>query len=573
MTALPLMASWRIRADSLPERMTCEPDVPGFTLPGAQALLAFTELLDSPSAAAEDAAAEAAQDAPFPLPAMIPEDVAGPVSLTQRIDFGALQGDRAVLVFSRIVGCGEILLDDRVAAVFDSSRRDAPGAFPGALRVDLSDALRLGRAQTLTLRFHEARPAGVPGAVFLRVTRRAQFTGVAVLPEPAQRTMTVRAQVATQRSGAYVLCVQAAPAQPGGEPLPARELPLVLRAGASVPATLTLRVAGDRFTPGTPCTPPALKFSLLYAPDGGGSRVLCDSMTLACGYPGAPAPVWLPLTAAECAQDARPLAGRLQAMHVCAVSLDAPAPEDFYLEMTRAGIGVRQTLPARHPLRAQLARHACVSLAEPPAAAEPESPACSAWMLCGVVGALRTPDPGLTPAELLFEAFGRPVHPAEPAAAAVLAWLRTVLLRLRAEAARQSRYTGALCAPGEWDDPDTADALRTALRPLHLSALPLLGAWWTGTRFSASLVAFVQEDTEGPLLATAVLEDDQGAELARLCAPCPARGGFIGVIEAVLPAQPCVLELTTRLTRGDTVVEESAMPVYVGERGPLEAAL
>ena len=43
-------------------------------------------------------------------------------------------------------------------------------------------------------------------------------------------------------------------------------------------------------------------------------------------------------------------------------------------------------------------------------------------------------------------------------------------------------------------------------------------------------------------------------------------------IEAALPDAPCVLTLHTRLLRGETAVEESAIPVYVGERGPLEVA-
>ena len=51
-----------------------------------------------------------------------------------------------------------------------------------------------------------------------------------------------------------------------------------------------------------------------------------------------------------------------------------------------------------------------------------------------------------------------------------------------------------------------------------------------------------------------------------------AGGGVLGVIEAQLPDVPCTLELTCRLLAGETAVETHALPVYVGERGPLEAA-
>ena len=39
-----------------------------------------------------------------------------------------------------------------------------------------------------------------------------------------------------------------------------------------------------------------------------------------------------------------------------------------------------------------------------------------------------------------------------------------------------------------------------------------------------------------------------------------------------MPDTPCVLTLTCRLLSGDTVLEESTLPIYVGQRGPLEAA-
>ena len=107
------------------------------------------------------------------------------------------------------------------------------------------------------------------------------------------------------------------------------------------------------------------------------------------------------------------------------------------------------------------------------------------------------------------------------------------------------------------------------LRFMLFSALPLCGAWWTGTHFSASLRAL---GAPQGARAEVVLEDAQGEVLARVCRSCPEGESDLGLIEATLPAFACVLELTTRLYAGDALLEECAFPVYVGEHGPLEAA-
>ena len=573
MTARPLLAGWRIQADELPERLAggCH-EAAAFSLPGAQELLAYAGLLGGEDAPAQE---DVPAGAPFALPALLPEDVPGAVTLSREIDFGALRGDHAVLELDCLAGRGEVRLAGEVIAIFPGEPQEDAAA-PCQLAVDLTDALRRGRQETLSLCFGGERPAGVPGPVLLRVTQGARFARVSVLPNAAQRTMTVRARIASEDGGACILRVQPAPAAAQETALPAREISLAPGAAGE----LTLAVPGERFAPGVPYAAPALKLQLLRRAERQNARkpvgngvprdILCDSVTLMCGYPGAPAAAWVPLSAAQCAGDAHALAGRLAALHVCAVSAPLPAQDSFYREMTRAGVSVRHYAPANHPLRERLSRHACVCFAGVPDVPASDDPTLSAWRLCGMVGSTRVAE--LAPAEILEEAAGRRIDPDEPGAAAVLSWLRAVEVRLRAEAARQGRYAGALCAPGLWAEPDIADALCTAMRPAHLSALPLLGAWWTCTRFSASLVAFVPEDSAQPLTAQAVLEDAQGHVLAHVDAPCPPRGGHVGVIEALLPDAPCVLELTCRLLAGDAVVEESTLPVYVGERGPLEAA-
>ena len=206
-----------------------------------------------------------------------------------------------------------------------------------------------------------------------------------------------------------------------------------------------------------------------------------------------------------------------------------------------------------------------------PPEGEPLSPEAAAWQLCSMTALPRTVDGTLTPRELLFEAAGRALDPGEEGVRGVLTWLCAVSVRLRAEAARQGRFTGRLCAPGALTSGDVCDALRTAFAPLHLSALPLYGAWWTGTRFSASLEVFIPPQEDRPLTAVAVLEDENGETLAQLRVPC-ARSGHVGVLEALLPEQPCALTLVCRLLCEGETLEEHAQPVYVGALGPLEAA-
>lgn len=70
---LPLNTGWRIFADDLPARLTeSEPDT-AFHLPGADALADFSDLLGE--SACPDSSETAPTDAPFPLPAALPEDV------------------------------------------------------------------------------------------------------------------------------------------------------------------------------------------------------------------------------------------------------------------------------------------------------------------------------------------------------------------------------------------------------------------------------------------------------------------------------------------------------------------
>ena len=581
---LPLFSCWRISAPSLPDDLLESKAAPAFSLPGAEALLDFADLLGEPEAAPEEASTLSDSDwpsAPFSLRALLPDTITGEAALSCEIDFGALPGDHAVLTFAHLLGRGSILLGDTPVASFDSAGEslfEIEKAFslsgaPCSFAVDLTDALRRGRRETIMIRFDNARPAGVCGPVFLQTTQHAAFSRLVLAPHAAQQTITVRMQITAERAGEYAL--RALPITSGQDksPLSAREISLPLAAGESRQTEITLALPADRFAPGKPYASPVIKIQLVLK-SGKKREVLCDAATLACGYPGRAPDAWLPLDEHDLLGLPEDLLRALQEIRISGVSLPVPAPEGFYLRAARAGIGIIQQLEENSPLRERLLRHPCLTLASTADAPRALSPAAAAWQLCGMIGYNRCADEALSDRTLLHEATGRMLDPQDDSVCSILEWLEAVSVRLRCEAARQRRFTGALCAPGAWRRDDIFSAMRTAFAPLHLSALPLCGAWWTGTRFSAALEAFIPEGAgDGkPLSALAVLEDEEGAELARLFMPCRARGGYIGVIDAQLPDHPCTLELRTQLLCADEVIEESAMPVYVGERGPLEAA-
>lgn len=578
----PLLHCWRITADHLPESLMEEQKAPAFTLPGAAELADFADLLGEPSEdSAGDSQAEAADvSAPFALPAMIPDEITGSAVLSCELDFGAMHADHAVMTFDHLSGRGRVMLGSEILASFDTasasfksiSEAAESTALPCMLAVDLTQALQRGKKETLSVCFDDTRPAGVSGPVMLRIAEFGFLSRVRIAADAAQQTITVRTQVNALKEGGFVFRVQ--PVSPSGEADAARECAYALKEGASLETDITLSLPGPRFAAGNPFRAGAVRLSLSYQKEGASFAFPCDTVTLLCGYGGKSCEYALPLAPQECMLAPDTLIKRLSALHVPSVRLPIPAPDALYRALTRAGIIAR--MPDQLPLRARLERLPCSFFAvERVGEYAPVSPEASAWQMASMVTMPRTPDASLSSGELLEDIIGRRVDPSEAGTQGVLSWLRAVSIRLRAEAARQGRFSGALCAPGEWESEDICDSLRTAFAPLHISALPLYGAWWSSSRFSAMIHAFIPSGAyspDDPLIVNAVLEDEEGNELARLRAPCRCSGGHIGVLEAQLPDHACVLQLTTQLILHDGVLEESSFPVYVGERGPLEAA-
>lgn len=539
---IPVLSGWRISAPHLPERLKKKEQ--GFSLPGEEALRAFADLLgesDVPAAAERE-------DAPFPLPALIPEEAEGPVELTRTMDMDRLGPGDAELFFDMLSGHGSVYLD--TINLIDFA--------PGALRLSLPKMLRRGQ-RTLRLVFDDSRPAGVCGPVMLHTTVFARLEQIRIRPD--YPNMCADLTVFAREAGTYVL---RALGICGGKAPVSWDTTLTLAEGERQSVSVSLDLPAPRF--GTGGALPSLKFLLFKKLN---CPMLCDSRTMLCGYPGTRAKFDLPLTPKECFMPPSELLARLSAVHCPAVCVPVPAPSLFYRAMSLAGIAVRQIAPKGSAIRER--RDPCITFQDKPEPREKDSLILDAWKLCGLSAGTPIPPAGTSESELLLEAAGRSLDPSLEDVQDVLRWLRALRVRLRAEAARQGRLSGGICAPGAWDDPDIFAALQTTLAPLHLSALPLFGAWWTGSHFSASLHAFIPESA-GTLRAEALLEDEQGNSLARLDCTCPAGGGSIGILEAPLPDKPCVLTLFTRLYDGDVLAEESQLPIYVGLRGILEAA-
>jgi len=566
---LPL-TQWTLHGESLPERLFDAPKTMEFSLPGADALGEFADLIggDMPQEAEKEDGG-----VPYALSGLIEEDISGELIFTKEIDFGEYSGARALLIFPHLSGSGEVYLGEACIARFGGDHQqflrqayDLTG-MPCALCVDVSEALRLGRREILRLRFDALRPAGMLGAAFLSVTTRAHLSRVSIQPDALRRTMTVRARVTANKAGRYILRVQAVPGIIGEKMPPARETDLNLDANQTHGMQLTLSVDGPAFAAGKAYEAPALKIQL-FAEIAKGKTLLCDDTLLLCGYPG-PAPrAYLPLAQADCLNDPKLLLKKLCDMRISAVALPEYAPDALYRALTDAGIAAVQHVGEE--IRPLFTRYPCLSLLDAPVDEENLSAEAAVWQMAGSVAFVRAIDRTMTHEEMLFEISGKALDSGAQSVKDTLSWLRAVQIRLRAEAMRQGRYQGALCSAQEIHSADVQEALSAAFAPVHLSALPLSGAWWTGTHFSASMEVFMDGQAED-LNACAVLEDDEGHVLARFDAPVK-RSGYLGVIEAQLPDKTCVLSLRLTLVRDGETIEECVLPVYVGERGPLEAA-
>ena len=562
----PLLSGWTLTAEQLPEHMIASEKTTAFILPGADALSDFSDLLGFDSE--EERPCESPQEtASFSLPAMFPSEIAGWAELSREIDFGALCAQRAVLEIDQLCGSGTISLDGETLLSF------GPGA--ADLSLDLTDALHLSRRQTLTLRFDDAKNAGVPGMIALRATDAAYLRDVQLAPDFTRKTLKATIAFSADRPGLYAIRAACVPDNEYPD-MPWRESFVQVRQPGSAQATLSFSMDAPRFEPGTPYDAPLLKIELrtLHGSDNRLSH-LCDARSMMTGRPAAAPRAYIPLTKEECRLDPDALIARAKAANITALFLPAPVSSLTYCRCALNGIALLPYAPQDVKLSSTAQSSPCafaMKTAELEALRAP-SAAFACAQLCSVMSSPLPLGNALSDEDLLWDAAGQRIDPTLPKTQTTLKALRALFIRLRAESIRRGQACGVLCAPGEWQEDAVFDALSCAFAPLHLSALPLRGAWWAQSRFSASLHAFIpKEEQTGVYTARAQLLDSEGHILADFAADCPVTGGPVGVMDALLPDDACVLTLKTELLRSGAVVRRSEIPVYVGLRGPLEAA-
>ena len=511
---LPLSCGWRLSGDGAAG--------PVSFLPGAERLPEYADLLPVPE---EEGRA-------FPLPGLLPEGEE--LRLSRGIPFGTVRCGFAELRFACLRGSGAVLLDGREIARFSD----------GPLTLDLSEAARAGRTANLTLAFDRARPAGITGGVFLHCAGSAAIVSASF----SFAGSGIRGEVRVSgRAGKYRLA-----AATGGNGAAGRsETEFTMEGDGVKTVPVSLRFSGEAGSA-------TVAVSVSRVTERG-RQLPCDRrVSLACRADRPQA--WLPLAREETWEDPDALAEKLSALRIPAVSLPAPAQSALASALARRGIGL---LPP--PAEPEGDYKGSASSGADPFREEAfgDTPGSLARQLCGFTACPVSPPPVSLPEEaMLRAAFG--ALPAD--AEALREPMLRLLVRLRAEGAQRSLYSGPVAPPGALSDPVLSTILQSAAAP-HAAALPLAGGWWCGSSFSCRL--FLTGAPSGSR-GEAALRDAGGRIFARLS----WRDGEMPVLTARLPDVPCRLALSLTLfpPEGQPVAAPD-LPVFAGRRGPLEAML
>ena len=408
MMILPL-TQWTLYGEDLPERLLDQDQKPSFTLPGADALSAFADLIGD-----EEKEQKTSEPSGIPHTAgtLFDEDIAGCVCLKREIDFGEMQGDYAVLAFEHIAGSGSVRLGEEELARFGTDHTlalrnayDRTG-MPCGLCVDVTPWLMRGKPEMLELRFDDAHASGVCGSAFLRVCSHAHLSHVSIQPDANRRTMTLRTRITAHQAGRYVLRAQVIPGEKETAVPEARETDVILSVGDEKNLQISMDVAAPVFAPGKAYAAPAMKIQLFYRQENTRSDGLaCDDALLMCGY-GAPAPkVWLPVCVQQVHNEADKLIEKIRELGVFAVALDEPAPDGLYRALCHAGIAVIGHVSEE--IRPLFTRYPCLTLSDFPPAKDDVSLTAAAWQMTGSVAFPRAIDATLTTREMMDEACGR----------------------------------------------------------------------------------------------------------------------------------------------------------------------
>ena len=509
-------------------------------LPGMERLSMYADMLSLPDK----------EEQPFSLPGLLPEGAA--LCLSREIPFGSIRCNQAILRFSCIRGKGVVLLDGKEIACFQN----------GALSLDLSETAQTGRQTTLTLAFDETRPAGVTGGVFLHCTEFATI-GVVSLSLMG-RDIRGEARI-FGRAGKYRLLtyIQEVVTDDGDMELLSdpTQIPCMypvvtdeqivffsLSGYEAIPVSLSLSLPHTMSV--------ALVTLLVFREMTGGRFIPCDRHVLIVGKVNQ-MQAWIPLSGEEIQMDPMVLVEKLSELQITAVSLPSPPDDAFAYALRRKEIdflllpedlkgvcGEGETVSFRREAYGdslgELARQISGFLSCP---VQTYTTLISDEMMQKAAFGKLPPDPGTVRERLLL-----------------------LLIRLRLDGARRSLYSGPITPPGVLINPVFSKVLRDAAMP-HAAAFPLVGGWWCGSVFSCRLFLInAPADSRGE----AALRDSDGQVIAW----ASWQDMEMPVLTTYLPKEPCCLVLSLTLIPPDgPSIPSPELPVFVGQRGPLETAL
>ena len=506
---LPLRTGWRLAAQDLEG----QPEAPAFTLPGAEKLAGFSELLGLPEQ-------EECRSVPFPVPGLVPGDADCGAILSRELRFGAVPKGQVLLHFPLLRGTGRILLDNAEIALFAD----------GPLTLDLTAPSRRKRKQLLELCFDAVRPAGIPVLPYLTSTPGAHFLEIRLIPDGSR--IRGSALIHADEPGTYSFSVRA----PGRE-----ESTRTVTLGTHEEKRLDFSCAASREM-----------LAFLQLKEG---SLCCDRRVLRCGTLSSSPTAFLPLSAEDSLLSPKDLCRTLQQLGIRAVSLGKPAPPCLYTALSDAGIRVLQGGTSEES-RAELRRIPGICFKETPLPGD--TAAFAAWQLCGLSSCPRALPEKVPDPELLRQVCG-----ADSLSADAETRLKKLLLRLRLDGAALGLYAGPIAFPGILTNP-LYEALTEAAASPHVAAAPLFGAWFAGSHFSCRL---------GILNAP---EGSRGHASLHLKGVCLAEIDFSAaeqpILEAVLPDETGILSLETSLTLPDGITLcGEPLPVPVGKRVPLQS--
>lgn len=555
-----------------------------FTLPGADELLSFSDLWtdaqpdepgnpDLPSFQVLPPSADSDVETDlFHAPGLLPDASDDTISLTCPLPPVDVS-EHVTLFVPPLLGKGSLSLNGNHLLSFCS--------FPGSISdeqltagktIDLTDGLLPDQQNSLTLCFEPFRPAGICGLFSLHTCSGASIRLTAASRSRLKAACTFA--VFAFESGQYTLRITTLPGK-----LQAAEFAFSLGGPGEQTASCDLLFPGN--------LPGYCRAALYRADPSADDELLCDILT----FPIGPAPrtgkAILPIPAEDAVLYPLDLIRLLKETGSPAVYTTVPLSEACISALQDEQIPLCLPSDLQTQVPAALAVNPNVRFIDPPPMLS--SGAASAWQLCGLL-AMPRPVPADSPAAVLLqEIFGIEDFAQIDRLPLRLAELHLLHVRLHAELVRQGTGHGALCANGEWDDPQIVRILSETFKPCHLSLAPVQGAWFAGSELVFSSRAFLDVQStdfsggDALLAEFALLELLETAPMDSAAQSCtvlyrktiPASQLLQKnlLLQIPLPDHAACLALCGWLKGPDRILDTTLLPLFVGSRAVLESAL